>query len=107
MTINAHQRGILNVFAFAFLCVGFFIFHIWLRTLTVTKGFEVGDGRRELRNLEAQLANLKVEKNRQMGPERLESLARDFKARGATFEAPRPPQIFYAKPEDLERIKHH
>ena len=82
---------------FAVLCVLFFIFHIWFRTVALTTGYEVGHLRGRIRQLESELAQLKVERVKLMGPESLQQLVLDMKAKGIVFEAPQASQLVYTK----------
>lgn len=91
------DRALFKISAFALLCVGFFIFHIWMRTLALTTGFEVGESRRGIAKLESELAEARVERNRVMGPEHLQRLVGDFAAQGVVFQPPKAAQLIYSK----------
>lgn len=91
------DRALLNVIFLVGICVSFFIFHIWFRTVALTTGYEVGNSRKEIRALESELAQLKVERVRLMGPESLQKWVQDMKERGIVFEAPTASQLIYTK----------
>lgn len=91
------DRALLNVILLVVICVSFFIFHIWFRTVALTTGYEVGNARKEIRILESEWAQLKVEKVKLMGPESLQKWVLDMKERGIVFEAPQSSQLIYTK----------
>lgn len=91
------DRALLNVGLLVLICVLFFVFHIWFRTLALTTGYEVGTLRRDFRDLESELAILKVEKVKLMGPESLQKLVQEMKYRGVNFESPEASQLIYTK----------
>jgi len=95
MTTQAPDRSTLKVLAFAGMCVGFFLFHIWFRTRVVTKGYEVAELRSELAKLESQSASLKVQKNRLKSSSNLERIVSDFAQEGHVFKNPESNQVFY------------
>lgn len=98
MQISAHQRGVVKVLAFGLMCVGFLLFHIWLRSRVVTLGYSVSTERAALRDAESELADAKVERSRRMGPDSLDRLVRQKEARGEVFAPPRTDQLQYARP---------
>jgi hypothetical protein len=93
-------KNSLRVLGFAGMCVVFFIFHIWMRTLVLTKGYEVGERRHEVADLESQYMALKVERSRLMGPGSLEKVVKRFEERGIVFRAPLPDEIHYIRVEE-------
>ncbi len=80
------------------MCVVFFLFHIWCRTLVLTKGYEVAELRSEIQKLESESATLKVQKNRLKSSTNLERIAREFSDGGDVFKNPESKQIFYIQP---------
>jgi hypothetical protein len=95
-------KNSLRVLGFAGMCVVFFVFHIWMRTLVLTEGYEVGERRHELADLESQYMALKVERNRLMGPGSLEKVVTRFAEKGVVFRAPHPDEIHYIRVEDSD-----
>lgn len=77
------------------MCVCFFLTHIGVRTLAVTKGYQISADRKEMARLESELAEIKMERARQRSPESLERLANDLSAQGKNFAAPRPQQLIF------------
>lgn len=56
------------------MCFVMMLFHVWLRSLTVAEGYRVGQIRRELKKVKAQVLELHVQENQLMGPVRLERI---------------------------------
>lgn len=77
------------------MCVCFFLTHVGIRTLAVTKGYQISRDRKELAQLESELAEIKMERARQRSPESLERLALDLRAQGKTFGPPLPQQLIF------------
>jgi hypothetical protein len=84
-----------RVLLFALMCVGFFIFHIWMRTLVLTKGFEVGQRQRELARLDSEYMTVKVAFERLVSPENLQKQVERFARRGVDFASPTTAQLMY------------
>lgn len=87
-----------RVLALVVLGMGFFVFHVWVRTQSLATGYEVGELRRRVNELEAEAAALRVERGRIMGPDNLARLVRDWEAQGTYFEAPKSSQLIYESP---------
>jgi hypothetical protein len=79
------------------LCVGFLLFHIWFRTRTLALGYEVGRERAEISKLESDIAGLKVDRNRLMGPSRLEALVGELAQRGRVLRPAEESQLIYPR----------
>lgn len=56
------------------ICFLLMLFHVWLRSLTVAEGYRVGQIRKDVKKLKAELQELHVVENRLMGPAQLESI---------------------------------
>jgi hypothetical protein len=56
------------------MCFVIMLFHVWLRSLTVAEGYRVGQIRRELKKVKAEVLELHVIENQLMGPVRLEKI---------------------------------
>ena len=98
--MTQHKPSLVGrILALALMCLGIFLFHIWFRTLVVTQGFELGRMRREVQKLESDLASLKAEKSRLMGPQSLEQWVKTFRDAGIEFERPLDAQLKYISPE--------
>ncbi len=87
-----------RILALVVLGVGFFVFHVWVRTRSLATGYVVGEQRRRVNELEAEAAALRVERGRIMGPENLARLVKDWEAQGTRFEAPKSSQLIYESP---------
>ncbi|MBS1983997.1 MAG: hypothetical protein JST16_07470 [Bdellovibrionales bacterium] len=90
------QHDLFRVSLLVLMCTFFFLFHIWMRTLSVTTGYEVGALRRDVLKLESDLSRERVDQNRLMGPESLQRLVADFAEQGSVFRAPQSAQLIYA-----------
>lgn len=91
------HRALVHVTGLAVLVVGFFIFHIWFRTLVLTSGYEVGARRKAVAALESELAAVRVERTKMMSPENLHRLVEDWEHRGtADFSAPESSRLIYS-----------
>ena len=88
---------VLRVMAFVFLCVGFFLFHTYTRTLVVTQGYEWGRLKAENDRLDSEIVALKVERDRRLGHQNLEALVEQLKARGIEFRPPTSEQLVYTR----------
>jgi hypothetical protein len=89
----------LKVLSLVVLSVLFFLFHIWLRTWTMSQGFDVGRHQKNIARLQAELVALRVKKNEIMGPRQLEKLVQDFQERGVAFSQPEYWQLIYLNSE--------
>ncbi len=94
-SLNHHQKAVLKVLAFVGLCVLFFLLHIQLRTLVVTKGFAVAEQRAKIREFESKIASLRVQRERLMGPASLERLAESLVSEGSGFERPDGKRVLF------------
>lgn len=56
------------------MCFVIMLFHVWLRSLSVAEGYRIGQIRRELKKVKADLLELHVIENQLMGPVRLERI---------------------------------
>ncbi len=95
--INLHQTRIFKILTLVLLCVAFFLFHIWFRTVVTHEGYALGILGREMKKTESQLMALKVEKNKIMGASSLERLVdkhEDVLA-DEKFQAPAVHQLYY------------
>lgn len=63
--------------------------------MAVTKGYQISRDRKELAQLESELAEIKMERARQRSPESLERLALDLRAQGKNFAPPLPQQLIF------------
>jgi hypothetical protein len=98
--MTQHKPNLVGrILGLALMCLGIFLFHIWFRTLVVTQGFELGRVRREVQKLESELASIKSEKSRLMGPQSLEQWVQTFREAGIEFERPQDAQLKYISPE--------
>lgn len=76
-----------------------FLFHIWFRTKVTHLSFEVGKIRKEYKVAEAQLVELKVERQRTFSHKKMEDLVTKWKNNGEVFEAPNKSNVFFIKAE--------
>ena len=94
-----NSAAALNVFWLILICSGFFIAHIWARTWVVKKSYQIGDLRKEVRKLEADLVATVVEKNKIMGPKNLQSWVSRFQLEGIYFQKPQVSQVYFLRNE--------
>jgi hypothetical protein len=81
------------------LFVGFFLFHVALRTKVVSEGYQMDRFKTENKKLEARLYDLKAQKNSLMGPRGLEKKVKEFAARGTEFKNPDSSHVIFVQIE--------
>jgi hypothetical protein len=94
-TVDARTLAAFKVLLMVVICVLVFLAHIWARTLIVKKSYEIGDLKKEIIQIDADIAALTVEKNRLMSSSSLERLSEKFAEKGHVFQTPQESQIIY------------
>lgn len=88
-------RSAFKVLALLALIVASFVFHTWLRTSTLSRGFSLGQLRNQIRLQESKLRALSAERGRLFSPSELDAEAKRLKLDGIVLKPALQSQVLH------------